>query len=413
MRKVLVIGNYFYPDVASLGQLITDFCVELRDEFKFNVIAAIPNYSSEVTVDRDLKNKRIYNEKVKGIDVIRVVVPNVNKKSKVSRIKYILAYFFNSRKAIRECEDYDVILAVSQPPVLGGLLGKYAKKRNRKARLIYNIQDFNPEQIEAVKYSKFKFLINILKLVDTATIRYCDNVLLVGNDQLETLSKRDPKLINKAVIINNWSDDKLIFPLENGNNEVINFKKKYNLEGKFVVMYSGNIGLFYDLENLIKVTNEFKDNKEIVFVFVGDGAIKKELEEFKKENALENIVFIPYQSKDKLSVSLNVADVHLVVNAKGIKGVSVPSKIYGVMSAGKPIIGVLEDGSEARNIIENAKCGKCVDPQNYSGFKDIIEEFSNNNNTLVDMGKRARRYLEDNLSKEKSIEKYKKLFEGI
>ena len=412
MKKVLVIGNYFFPDVASLGQLITDFCLELREDFEFNVIAAIPNYSSDVELDKELMKKSYYDESVKGINVRRIIVPNVDKKNKISRIKYILSYYLNSRKAIRHISEYDVIYTVSQPPILGGLLGKYAKKKNKSAKLIYNIQDFNPEQIEAVKYSKLGLLIKILKYIDTTSLKYSDKILLVGNDQLETLKKRNEKLLEKAIVINNWSDDKFIEPLEKNHPEVIEFKKKYNLLNKFVIMYSGNIGLFYDLENLIRVTKEFKDNKDIIFLFVGDGAVKKELENFKYENSLDNIVFAPYQPKDKLNISLNIADAHLVVNADGIKGVSVPSKLYGVMAAGKPVIGVLEDGSEARLIIEKAKCGKCVEPKNYTGFSKLIHDFYIDKDNVHNWGLKGRKYLEENLSKNISISKYKELFES-
>ena len=128
------------------------------------------------------------------------------------------------------------------------------------------------------------------------------------------------------------------------NEKVEEFKKKYGLDGKFVIMYSGNIGLYYDLEKLIKVLKQFrkgytlngiyekgpktKDGREVVFAFVGAVSVLEKLVLYSKKHHFENIVFIPYQEKKDLIYSLNAGDVHWCVNAKGIKGVSCPSNVY-------------------------------------------------------------------------------------
>lgn len=135
-------------------------------------------------------------------------------------------------------------------------------------------------------------------------------------------------------MINNWIDEKEIYPLDENNDKVVAFKKKYGLDGKFVIMYSGNIGLYYDLENLIKVVERFKpgtktaDGREVVFAFVGAGTMLDRLVTYVKEHNMDNVTFIPYQDKADLIYSLNAGDVHWCVNAKGIKGVSCPSNVY-------------------------------------------------------------------------------------
>ena len=408
MKKILIIANYFYPDVASLGQIITELSYELKKDFNVCVLAAIPNYSDKFKVDKANINKKFYIEKVNGITVYRIIVPNVDKKNKISRINYILKYYCNSKKAIRSITKYDIVLTVSQPPILGGMLGRYAKKI-QASKLIYNIQDFNPEQIEAIDFSKSKLLISILKYFDNKTCSSADEIVLVGNDQLPTLKKRNYEFTKKANVINNWIDDQIIKPIDEHEMKIMDFKKRYKIIDKFVVMYSGNIGLFYDLENLIKVAYKLKDYRDIQFVFIGTGARKKDLEEYKLKNKLDNITFIPYQKKEDLNISLNSADVHLVVNAKKIKGVSVPSKLYGVMGVGKYIIGVLEKNSEARNIIEASQCGKCVETEDYNGFEKLIIDAYINRSSIKNVGLNGRKYLEKYLAKDKSIDKYIKL----
>ena len=187
------------------------------------------------------------------------------------------------------------------------------------------------------------------------------------------------------------------------------FKRKYQLENKFVIMYSGNIGLYYDLLNIVKVIERFQGKPEVIFAFIGEGSVLDELKDYCKKKQISNITFIPYQDKSKLVYSLNAGDVHFVVNAKGIKGVSVPSKLYGVMAAGKPVLGILEEGAEARLIVEEAGCGISVDPGDYKAIGHLIERFTAMQGTaeLEEMGAKGRDYLIDHLTKDVSIKKYR------
>ena len=148
-----------------------------------------------------------------------------------------------------------------------------------------------------------------------------------GRDLQETLSERfGGRNVPKSAVINNWTDDEALVPLPKDHPGVRAFKERYGLAGKFVVMYSGNIGLYYDLENLIEVIGSFKGRDDVAFAFVGEGAVKPRLEEYVLENGLSNVSFIPYQPKDELVYSLNAADVHLVTNAKGQQGRVVPQQ---------------------------------------------------------------------------------------
>ena len=122
-------------------------------------------------------------------------------------------------------------------------------------------------------------------------------------------------------------------------------------------------------------------------------------------NDMTNVVFIPYQDKANLIYSLNSGDVHWCVNAKGIKGVSCPSKAYGIMTVGKPIIGVLEEGSEIRCLIDEIGCGKCCEPENYEEIESIVRWYMTNQD-INEMGIKGRYYMENSLRKEISVRKY-------
>lgn len=162
-------------------------------------------------------------------------------------------------------------------------------------------------------------------------------------------------------------------------------------------MYSGNIGLYYDLENLIKVIERFKPGtktaygRKVVFAFVVAGSVLDKIVEYVKEHHMDNVVFIPYQDKKDLIYSLNAGDVHWCVNAKRIKGVSCPSKYYGLAAAGKPVLGVIESGSEIRCLIEDTHGGLCCEPGEYNKVEENNQWFINHadKSELEEMGKRS------------------------
>lgn len=291
--------------------------------------------------------------------------------------------------------------------------------------MIYCIHNFNPEQVIAINYSKNKLILKAMMIEDKFSRRNADLVVTVGRDLVDTLKKRfRNKNIPNHVMINNWIDEKEAYPLPPDDERVMAFKKKYGLENKFVIMYSGNIGLYYDLLKLAKVLKQFRrgynsvgmyfqgpkttDGRGVMFAFVGEGSVKSELQAYVERHKFENVVFIPYQKKEDLIYSLNAADVHWCVNAPGIKGVSVPSKVYGIMGVGKPILGVLEEGSEARMLIEEAGCGLCCEPGDYVDVADEIRWFIDHAGAGIvkEMGENGRAYLEKNLTKNVSIHKY-------
>ena len=421
-RKILIFAHYYAPDTASTGQILKDQAEGMLDEFDVTVICVVPSYGG--TIEEKYKTQKYYFEELNGVKLIRVRVPEFTKSNKISRVKNIMAYFFGALGASHKAGKQDYVFTISQPPILGGLLGVLGRWQ-KHAKMIYCIQDFNPEQVIAVGYSKNRLVLKLMMLADKFSCRRSDLVITVGRDLVETLKNRfKNKNIPKYTMINNWIDEKEVYPLPEDNERVLAFKKKYGLENKFVIMYSGNIGLYYDLEKLVKVLKQFRkgytlkgtyepgpmttDGREVVFAFVGAGSILDKLVMYTKKHHFENVVFIPYQDKANLIYSLNAGDVHWCVNAKGIKGVSCPSKAYGIMGVGKPIIGVLEKGSEVRMLIEEIGCGKCCEPGDYVEVANIIRWYIENADTGEEkkMGLKGRKYLEEHLTKDVSIAKY-------
>lgn len=421
-KRLLIYAHYYIPDTASTGQILRELAEGMLDKFDITVICVVPSYLG--TIEDKYKSQKYYSEEINGVKVLRIRVPEFKKSDKKSRVKNILAYFFGAMGATFKVGKQDYVFSISQPPILGGLLGVWGKWI-KHSKYIYNIQDFNPEQVLAVGYSKNKLITDAMMWFDKFSCKRSDLVITVGRDLVATVEKRFAgKKIPRTVMINNWIDESEIYPLEPENENVVAFKKKYGLDGKFVIMYSGNIGLYYDLEKLIKVMKQFRkgytltglyeegprtrDGREVVFAFVGAGSVLDKLVTYSNKHHFENIVFIPYQDKKDLIYSLNAGDVHWCVNAKGIKGVSCPSKAYGIMAAGKAIIGVLEDGTEVRGLIEESHCGKCCEPGDYVKVADIIRWYIENasSDEVSQMGMNGRRYLKKKLTRNVSVQKY-------
>lgn len=408
MKKIVFVVNYFPPDVASLGQLMGDLCFGLQDDFRITVITSHPHYADELN---EALPDRL--EWIGSVKVIRMKLPAVNKQSKVSRVRYMAAYFAKALRALLKESGVDVIYTVSQPPILGGLIGTIGKKA-KGAKHIYNIQDFNPEQAEAVAYSPSPAITKMAAVVDKLNCRYADMNIVVGSDMAATLQKRFTSGTPDYEVIHNWVDEKDLVPKQRTDKGVEEFLHEKQLEGKFIVMYSGNLGLFYDLENLIRIPEAFRDNPDIVFVFIGEGAKKSEMKEYVTASQLPNVHFFPYEPKERIKYSLNAADVHLVVNQKGIKGVSVPSKIYGVLAVGKPVLGVLEKGSEAAVIIERSGAGVVIEPGRYGEIIEAVRRYYEKTEEEREaIGQQGRMYLEEHLTRRNSIDKYKAVFQQV
>ncbi len=410
--RMLVYSVYYHPDVSAMSQLTSELLEGIADEFDVTVVCAVPCYMG--SVPDEYREKRLYREEYNGVRVVRVPVREYSKTDKKSRVLNIVDFWIQARKATRELGGgFDLVFTYSQPPILGGMLGAYGAAR-MKAPLVYGIQDFNPEQTMAVNYAGNALIHKAMMALDKRTCRRSSLVIVPGRDLQETLSRRfRGRNVPKSVVINNWTDDEAVVPLPKDSSGVRAFRERYGLEGKFVIMYSGNIGLYYDLENLIEVIGRFKDRDDVAFAFVGEGAVKPKLEEYVRDNGLSNVSFIPYQPKDELVYSLNAADVHLVTNAKGIKGVSCPSKAYGVMAANVPMIGILEPGSEIWQVIEESGCGIVVETGAYGDIEDALACILAEQNAFVESCSTGRAYLEKSLAKKNAITHYEQVFSSL
>ena len=186
-KRLLIYAHYYHPDVASTGQILKELAEGMLDTFDITVICVVPSY--EGTISEEYKRHKYYKENINGVNVMRIRVPEFSKTKKISRIKNILGYFFGAMSATFKVGKQDYVFSISQPPILGGLLGVWGKWVKR-AKFIYNIQDFNPEQVVAVNYSKNKLILKAMMWFDKFSCKRSNLVITVGRDLVETMNKR-------------------------------------------------------------------------------------------------------------------------------------------------------------------------------------------------------------------------------
>jgi glycosyltransferase involved in cell wall biosynthesis len=190
-------------------------------------------------------------------------------------------------------------------------------------------------------------------------------------------------------VIPNWADGEAIFPVAADANP---FRAEHALDGRFVVMYSGNIGVGHELDTFAEAAMQLEHERpEVLFLFVGDGNRRAELE--RRVRGLGNVRFLPYQPRDRLSESLSAADVHLVSLRRGLEGLIVPSKLYAALAVGRPVLYVGPEGDQ-RTLISDEGVGSSVSPGQAKELALAIARYADDRELWRAAGERARRLLE-------------------
>jgi len=399
----LIISEPFYPQVAAIGQLLTDLCEDLvKAGYQVKVITGNPNNTFS-------KNKILpRKENYKGIEIIRLRNTTFSKYRMAGRVLNYLTFHFLVFLQVLFCERPDLVFVLSTPPFISfsGLILKIFKG----SKVIYNVQDLFPDLAVELGKLKNKHFIGLLKKLSELILRKVDKVIVVG----EYIEKRIREELlkgtcmgNHIVTIHNWADgDKIKVLIEDEENNFL--KKKWGLEGKFVVLYSGNIGHLHEFDTIISAAECLakEGQEETVFVFVGEGIKKNYIEEKVREKGLNNILFFPYQSREMLTYSLGLANVSLVTLEKGFEGMVVPSKIYGILASGRPVIAVVSGESEIVEIIRKGKCGKIVKIRDYQALVNSIMDYYKNPQKCIEEGLNGRKYFEKNYDRKIATKKY-------
>ncbi|MFO0807419.1 MAG: glycosyltransferase family 4 protein [Gemmataceae bacterium] len=386
--KLLFLNRSYWPDVEATGQLLTELCGDLARKHEVAVIAGRPNFVTGPLTPRELHN---------GVDVTRVGNRRFSKKSFLGRVVGLVTYLIPATLAALCARRPDVVVVETDPPVLGvvGLILKWW----HRAALVYYLQDLYPEVGLATGKLRPGPITWFLRAATQVGLKAADRIVVLGEDMRDRVLDRGiPR--HKIAIVPNWADAKAIRPLA-----TTPLRREWGLNGRFVVMYSGNLGLSQSLDNVLDAANSLRADP-VEFVFVGEGAAKTGLQQRVGAEGLTNVRFKPYQPKERLGESLAVADLHLITLQSGLAGTIVPSKLYGILAAGRPYIAAVEPSSEVARVTARGHCGRTVVPDSAVAIVDAVRWCVDHRDELRQMGVNGRQLAETDFDRAHAVARF-------
>jgi glycosyltransferase involved in cell wall biosynthesis len=394
--RLLVFNQYYHPGVEATAHLLTELCEELARDHDVTVITGrVRDHAEEP--DYQTRN---------GVEIIRVHSTAFDRAPLTRRA---LNYFTYLGRAVHQgltAPQPDVVLSMTDPPLVGDVA--LAVARRRGVPLVVISQDVFPEI--AVKLGRLTnpVLIRVLDLLTRFYLGRANRVVAIGETMRERLEAKGVKP-ERLRVIPNWADTAAITPTERDNGWAL----EHGLVGRFVVMHSGNIGHAQDLEALIRATTQLRDLDELTVALVGFGARHAYYESLVAQLGATPVRFLPYQPRELLSQSLSSGDVHFVGLAKGLAGYVVPSRFYGILAAGRPVLVSADAESETAQLVREIGCGIVVPPGRPELVADAIRAVAAGDHDLDLMGRRGRAYVEAEAGRAVAFARYRELLAEV
>lgn len=304
---------------------------------------------------------------------------------------YFLAPFFLIQKKT-------LTIFLTQPPFFV-IIGAFICRIMRFKYGIH-VMDMHPDLFVCLKYLKEgNIIVKWLNNLMVSAMSRAEFVVAIGRCMEQRLIEKGLDAANIHVIPN-WAHDELTVKPQ----EV--FRKKHNLYGKFIVLYSGNMGFPHKFDSILKVAENYEKNEDILFVFAGTGKRRKEIEACKY---LKNVILLPPQPFDIFPEMLKSVDLHFISQMSGFEGVLVPSKFYGSLQSGRPIIFEGPENCEISLVIKEANCGAVIPCGDFFKLQTEIEKRFKNKNLCSEEGLRARKVYKNSYSSDISCKKYTRI----
>jgi colanic acid biosynthesis glycosyl transferase WcaI len=279
-------------------------------------------------------------------------------------------------------------MALTTPPLIGLLALVVCRLRGMK--MVALVQDVYPDVGVALgAFEEGSLTTRVLDRLNRAALARADRIIVLGECMRERIAaKVGCESAGKIDVIHNWADGEKIRPLAEGERN--HFAEEHGLAGRFVVQFSGNFGRVNDFDTPLEAARLLKECEDIVFLFVGDGAKAGEIKEYVRRHELENVRLLPYQPRETLLHSLAAGDAHLVTLTEGLAGLSVPSKTYGILAAGRPVLFVGDPRSDVARLVEEHGCGEVVRTGDAARLASVISSWAADPEATKRMGGEAR-----------------------
>lgn len=399
---VLLVNQGFWPDVAATAQHGHDLARTMVQ--RGDAVTALASRS----IYGESGGALVAAESVDGIQIVRVAKNAFGKDRIAGRIFDFMAFYLAATAKALRLPRPDVVICFTTPPFVA-LIGVLLK-RLRGSRFVFWAMDLYPEVPEAAglvrQRSPFQ---RFLLWMDTACMRSADVVVVLGRCMRERVIARGIKP-SHIEVINVWADPTEIPVRCQADNPL---REAWGISDEFVIEYSGNFGVGHDERAMLAAMGALKDQTGLRWVVVGGGTKKADVENFVRENRITNVILRNYQPREQISNLLAMGDVHLVTMAAEFEGLMVPSKFYGVLATGRPVIFVGPSASEVARVIEEEQCGVIVEPGDGGGLVRAIHRLRESPQEAAAMGARGRAVLERRYSTADACRKWHRLVHRI
>ena len=386
MQRVLVLNQYYWPGVEATANLLTELCEALAADYDVTVIAG--GWSRGAS-------KQVRN----GVEIVRVRSTSYERSRLSRRAVNYLTYVFGVMWRGLFARRPDLVICMTDPPFIGSIARLVAARF--RAPLLVIAQDVFPEI--AVKLGRLRnpVVIKALRLLVDSSLRSADRVVAIGDTMKLRLEEKGVRP-ERIRVIPNWVDVDALRPSPRDNP----WAREHRLLKRFVVMHSGNVGYAQDLDTLIRACSFLRDLDNLAVRIIGGGARREELLQLTRQLAIEKVRFMPWQPYELRSSSISSADVHVVGLARGLAGYVVPSRLYGVLAAGRPVIAAAEAESETAQLVARVGCGVVVRPGDPFALARTIRAAHDGEFDLAEMGRRARAFAEAEAGRGIAIGRY-------
>lgn len=373
--RVYFFNRSYWPDTGATGQLLTELAEDLvaKHQCDVTIVAGYPVASATLLPAAATHN---------GVRIIRARGTTWSPRKFTGRAMNYVTYFLSATWAAIKLPSPDVAIALTDPPIIG-LTALAARPRRG---MIFFCQDIFPEVAGLLEDFHSPVVNSMLERLNRFLVRRATRIIALGETMALRLVQGKGADRSKITIIHNWADTSAIVPSGRRNH----FSAAHDLDGRFVVLHAGNIGLSQNLDVVLDAAALLRHRPEIVMLFIGDGNRKAALQEIAASRGLTNVRFLPFQPRDQLRWTYASSDVCLVSLKPGLAGYIVPSKLYPILAAGRPYIAAVEATSEVAALTERHRCGVLAAPGDAAALAAAIERLADDAPDREAMGARAR-----------------------
>lgn len=394
-KHVLVLNQYYWPGVEATANLLTTLCEELAHTYRVTVLTGVPHEHED--------EPRSFTRE--AVSVTRVRSTAYDRTGLLARAANYFSYLASALTRGVAVPRPDLILCMTDPPMVGAV--GLALARRFQVPLIVVCQDVFPETAEKLGRLRNPIAVGALRRVVSSYLRGADRVVSIGETMSRHLVAKGASP-DRIVVIPNWVDPNEITPQIRDNS----WAQAHDLVGRFVVMHSGNVGHAQDIETLVRASALLLDIDRLSIVIVGSGARHAAVLQLAIELGATNVRFFPYQPREVLSESLSSGDVHYVGLSRGLAGYVVPSRVNGVLAAGRPVIVAADAESEIVHLVAAAGAGVTVPSGDPAAVAEAIRRACAGELDLERMGASGRHWIESHRGREAAVDRYRELIES-